>query len=175
MNNIKEITLATADDIDEIEVFYNEINDHLAATTNYTNWARGFYPARADAELGVAAKCLFILRIDGALAASVILNHEANTVYDAAPWGIQAQNHETIFVHTLTVHPNFHKQGLASKLLHFAQDHARELGVKTIRFDVATKNIPAIALYEKLGFQYVDTVDLLLPHWKWFRLYEMVM
>ena len=32
--------------------------------------------------------------------------------------------------------------------------------MKAVRLDVYEKNTPAVRLYEKLGFQYVDTVDL---------------
>ena len=32
--------------------------------------------------------------------------------------------------------------------------------MKAIRLDVYEKNIPAIRLYERTGFEYIDTVDL---------------
>jgi len=48
--------------------------------------------------------------------------------------------------------------------------------MKSIRLDVYEKNIPAILLYEKCGFEYIDTVDLELGNYglDWFKLYEKV-
>jgi ribosomal protein S18 acetylase RimI-like enzyme len=42
----------------------------------------------------------------------------------------------------------------------FAIQFSKDNNIKSIRLDVNEKNIPAIKLYEKSGFQYVDTVDL---------------
>lgn len=43
--------------------------------------------------------------------------------------------------------------------------------------DVYEGNIPAINLYEKCGFKYIDTVDLGLGNYglNWFRLYEKLL
>jgi len=43
--------------------------------------------------------------------------------------------------------------------------------------DVYEGNIPAIKLYEKCGFKYMDTVDLGLGRYglNWFRLYERML
>jgi RimJ/RimL family protein N-acetyltransferase len=43
--------------------------------------------------------------------------------------------------------------------------------------DVYEGNIPAISLYEKYGFKYIDTVDLGLGNYglDWFRLYEKLL
>ncbi len=48
---------------------------------------------------------------------------------------------------------------------------------KSIRLDVYEGNIPAIRLYEKCGFEYVNTVDLGLGNYglKWFKLYEKLL
>ena len=34
----------TSADIDELEKLYNELNDYLAATINYSGWIKGIYP-----------------------------------------------------------------------------------------------------------------------------------
>lgn len=40
-------------DIDELEKLYDELNDHLSATTNYPGWIKGIYPVRENAVAGV--------------------------------------------------------------------------------------------------------------------------
>ena len=59
----------------------------------------------------------------------------------------------------------------------YEEKFEREKGIKSIRLDVAIQNIPAISLYEKLGYKYIDIVDLGLniPWLKWFKLYELVL
>ena len=48
--------------------------------------------------------------------------------------------------------------------------------MKTVRLVVRDENLPAVRLYEKLGFVYIDTVDLGFGDYglPWFRLYEKV-
>lgn len=60
--------------------------------------------------------------------------------------------------------------------MEFSLDLARSTDMKSIRLDVYEKNLPAISLYEKCGFDYIDTVDLGLGHYglNWFKLYEKI-
>ena len=46
-------------DIDELEKLYDELNDHLSATTNYPGWIKGIYPVRENAVAGVNNQSLF--------------------------------------------------------------------------------------------------------------------
>lgn len=56
----------------------------------------------------------------------------------------------------------------------FSVECAIKSNVRSIRLDVSEGNIPAIKLYEKCGFKYIDTVDLGLGNYglDWFKLYE---
>jgi RimJ/RimL family protein N-acetyltransferase len=58
----------------------------------------------------------------------------------------------------------------------YAKRFGRENNMKSIRLDVSIHNIPAIKLYEKCGYQFIDTVDLGLniPNLIWFRLFEII-
>lgn len=71
--------------------------------------------------------------------------------------------------------------GIDEKCLFVATEHeeiaaqyGKERGIKALRLDVYENNIPAIRLYEKCGYQYIDTVSLGLEDCglDWFRLYE---
>ena len=63
------------------------------------------------------------------------------------------------------------------KLISFACELGKELHMKAIRLDVYENNIPAIKLYEKFGFNYIDTIDLGLGDYGLhrFRLYEKIL
>ena len=87
-------------------------------------------------------------------------------------------NYEIIIViRTFAVHPKFMKNNAGFSLMKFAEKFGKENGMKSIRLDVAIQNTPAISLYEKLGYEYIDTVDLDLNiSWlKWFKLYELLL
>lgn len=171
------IAKATMNDIGEVEKLYEALHDHLETHTNYPGWIRGIYPTRENAIMGFAQQTLFVLRKDGEIAGTVILNHIPENAYQNAKWQTNVCDCEVLVIHTLAVHPKFYHQGVAFQLLQFAKKYAIENQMKCIRLDVSVNNKPAIALYEKFGFQYIDTVDLGLniPNLIWFRLYEMVL
>lgn len=59
----------------------------------------------------------------------------------------------------------------------FCIEHSIKAQVKSIRLDVYEDNMPAIKLYEKCGFKYIDTVDLGLGEYglHWFKLFEKLL
>ncbi|MDK2957037.1 MAG: [ribosomal protein S18]-alanine N-acetyltransferase [Desulfovibrionales bacterium] len=52
----------------------------------------------------------------------------------------------------LGAHPDYRRQGLATNLLCAVLHICRKMGIETGYLDVKPSNLPAIALYEKLGF-----------------------
>jgi GNAT superfamily N-acetyltransferase len=163
-------------DIDELERLYDELNDHLSATINYPGWIKGIYPVRENAAAGVDDNSLFVARCDGRIAGSVILDHQPEKAYENIVWKIDADYSYIFVVRTFVVHPSFLQMGVGHALMDFSLELALKSEMKSIRLDVYEKNLPAISLYEKCGFEYIDTVDLGLGHYglDWFKLYEKV-
>ena len=56
------------------------------------------------------------------------------------------------WLHLLAVHPAFRGQNLGGELLTRMADLARARGGTTLLLDVVEGNLPAIRLYERLGF-----------------------
>ena len=69
------IEKGTTEDVDELENLYDALNDHLSRAVNYPGWIKGIYPVRETAEDAIKEGSLFVLRIDGLIAGSIILNH----------------------------------------------------------------------------------------------------
>ena len=177
INKIKgNIELGTMADVDELEKLYDDVNDYFQTGFNYPGWLKGIYPVRETAIAGIADGNLFTLKIGNRIAGSVILNHKPEEAYNQVTWGIEAQYNEIMVIHTLVVHPDFMKQGVAQRLVDFAKDYAVQQHAKAIRLDVSVHNAPAISLYEKSGYRHVGTVDLGLgyEHLIWFKLYELI-
>ena len=168
------IESGTTADIDELEKLYDDLNDYLSATTNYPGWIKGIYPIREDAVAGIENNTLFVVRHDGKIAGSIILDHHPDEAYNNVRWKIEAEYSRIFVIRTFVVHPSFLKMGIGRALMDYSFELAQQSGIKSIRLDVYENNLPAISLYEKCGFEYIDTVDLGFGNYglDWFKLYE---
>lgn len=164
-------------DIDELEQLYNDLNDHLAKGVNYPGWLKDVYPIRQNAIDGIADSNLYVARHNEKIVGSIILNHEPESAYYNSKWAFESDYLDIFVIHTFVVHPDFLKCGVGKTLIDFSVEHSVKSQVKSIRLDVYEKNTPAIKLYEKCGFKYVDTVDLELGKYglDWFKLYERLL
>jgi len=53
---------------------------------------------------------------------------------------------------TLAVRPRYRRRGLGKVLVSRASEHAYRLGARHLFLEVALSNVPALKLYERLGF-----------------------
>ncbi|WP_194190669.1 GNAT family N-acetyltransferase [Clostridium chrysemydis] len=171
-----DIVIVSEGDIDEVELLYNDLNDAWGKRINYPGWKKGIYPIRSIAEKGVSEGNLYIAKYKGKIVGSIILNHEPESAYKGVKWKITDNYSEILVIHTLVVNPNYFRLKIGEKLMDFAYELAENLNMKSIRLDVYENNKPAIKLYEKCGYVYIDTVDLGLREYglDWFKLYEKV-
>lgn len=176
MKKVK-MRLGEEKDIDRLAQLYDNLNDHLAVTTNYPGWKKGIYPIRDNAMIGVKDRCLYVAICDGEIVGSLILRHEPEDAYLTAPWQEELDYASVLVIYTIVVDPRHSGQGIGQEMLRFATEFGRDTGIKALRLDVYEKNTPAIRLYEKCGFQYIDTVSLGLEHYglDWFKLYEKLL
>lgn len=169
----------TEQDVAELELLYNTLNDHLAATTNYPGWKKGIYPTRETAETGIMEGCLYVAVADAGnkIVGSMILRHEPEPAYLPIKWQRELDYSEVFVIYTFVVHPDHSGEGIGQALLAFASSLGCQTNMKSLRLDVNTNNLPAIRLYEKCGFQYIATVDLGLSEYNlpWFKLYEKLL
>lgn len=168
------IRLGTKDDIDSLEHLYDNLNDYLESTTNYPGWKKGIYPVRQNAVDGINEGCLFVVTENDKIIGSMILRHKPEPNYLTVPWQIKLDYKNVLVIYTFVVNPQNLQQGIGIKMLDFAEQYAIDSKVKALRLDVYEKNTPAIRLYEKKGYRYIDTVSLGLEEYglNWFKLYE---
>ncbi len=168
------IRKATDLDIDNMEKFYFEINDYLERTNNYPAWEKGVYPARGDAERSVKDNTLVIATIDDEIVASAIVNNKYTEQYNRVKWTGDFGDNEILIIHTFAVSSKYSKKGIGVELIKWIENYAKEIGVKSIRLDCYEGNPPALKLYERCGFTYLDTISIGLEAigLDWFKIYE---
>ena len=115
--------------------------------------------------------------MDGEIAGTFILRHQPEAGYALADWKNELSYSDIFVVYTLAVSPRFSCRGIGERLMEFILSYTAQQGIKAVRLDVYEKNTPAIRLYEKLGFGYVDTVDLGYEEYGLdrFRLYQYLL
>ena len=152
MNDIR-IRLATAADIAAVEAVYEHIHDSEEAGQNTIGWSRGVYPTRATAETALNAGDLFVLTVDGIVAAAARINREQVDVYADCPWSYAAEDDRVMVLHTLVVDPARGGLGLGKRFVAFYEDYAREHGCTVLRMDTNAKNLRARGMYAHLGYR----------------------
>lgn len=125
---------------------------------NKCGWGTGIYPTRAVALSAKQDSSLYVAVKGGKILGSITLNHNQALQYNEADWQIKTDN--PLVVHTLAVNPEFFRQGIAQRLLSFAEEIAEKEGSPSIRLDTSQINLPAISLYEKNGYINCGTIDL---------------
>lgn len=169
-----EIIKGTHQDLDEVTQLYEKINGHLNGRY-CRGWKTGVYPTREIAEEGLLTGGLYLVKKDGQIAGTMILNHHCAPGYHQVLWKSGASAQEAWVVHTFAVHPDFLRDGVGKTMLQFTVAEAKRRGLRAVRLDVSPDNLPAIRLYERLGFQKNAVLDLgyFLPEVYPFYLYEL--
>ncbi len=63
------------------------------------------------------------------------------------------------FISNLAVHPNHRGKGIARELISAGMELARQKAAQRISLEVRAQNVPALKLYQDLGFTQVDSVS----------------
>lgn len=114
------------------------------------------YPTRAVLEEDIARQSLFVM-VNGAIVGVMVLNDYQEPEYGAISWAYSGER--VLVVHRLCVHPDAQGQGVASRLMDFAEELGQADGYAAIRLDAFTKNRAAVSLYEKRGYRKAGIVQ----------------
>ncbi len=143
------IRIATEKDIDELEVLYDALNDHLAAGVNYPGWLKGIYPVRETAAQGIAEGCLYVAECDHRTIGSIIFAARHGTDLSKARWQLQLEGGSGAGGVHLCRTSRLAVKGNRPGALDFAVEYGLQTETKALRLDVYEHNLPAIHLYKK--------------------------
>jgi ribosomal-protein-alanine N-acetyltransferase len=64
---------------------------------------------------------------------------------------------DEVHIGTFAVHPDYRRQGIGAQLLNYALQNAVDEGATRAWLEVRRGNSPALELYQKMGFEWIDT------------------
>ena len=108
----------------------------------------------------ISKKELYIFKKQEIIIAGVVINHELSKEYGNINWIVEAESHETTSIHTFAINPNFRGIEIGKKIFNEIKENALKNNQKSIRLDVSDSNTGAQKVFEKLGFEYVDTIEI---------------
>jgi len=113
------------------------------------------YPSRAIPE-DLKEQCLYKLVDKGCILGILSLNEKQDKSYAQLSWQFKGS---ILVVHRLAVHPMAQRKGIASKLMNFAEDFARQNKYNAIRLDTYNQGFMQ-DFYKKLNYQVAGNVIL---------------
>ena len=146
------IVRATCENLPSIAAIYEAIHDMEARGDASIGWQRGIYPTAETARAAIDAGDMFVLKVDGGVAASARINRQQMPAYAEVHWRYPASDDQVMVLHTLTVDPAMQGRGLARQFLEFYESYAREGGCTALRIDTNAKNAAARAMYARHGY-----------------------
>ena len=107
----------------------------------------------------LAEGTLYVGEDDGFLWGVVNLNGIQLPEYDDIPWEIAAEREQVGVIHTMCIHPAASGRGRARRMVTFCEEESRRLGKTVIRLDTWEGNVPANAMYPKLGYTFAGATE----------------
>lgn len=150
---------ATTHDTDGIMEIYNAVLDLCEKGTYPTGWVKGIYPTQKTVSEALSSKTMFVCENDGKIVACAKIDNVQVDVYDKIDWVHKAPKEQVMVMHTLAVHPDFSGCGIAGKFCVFYEQYALCCNCHYLRIDTNQKNLPARALYKKLGYRESGIVE----------------
>ena len=140
--------------------FYDDVVLWLDRHVNYPKWVYRVYPSEDSVREQAAAGNQYLCLENGSIAAAFVLNDDPDGAYGKGHWKKTLPDGSCLILHALAVRPDLQGQGLASEIIRFCAEQAKERGYRALRLDIVPENLPAARLYEKNGFTPAGTVDL---------------
>lgn len=83
----------------------------------------------------------------------------ATALSDPLIWGLEEIT-PSLYLHRIATHPDFRGQGLAQQVVDWADGYCRKNSLRYVRLDTVGLNQGLIALYTKLGFEFLGAQEL---------------
>jgi GNAT superfamily N-acetyltransferase len=153
--------LATAADLKLMHEFLPEVIDAMQATGNY-QWS-DTYPTDVEFLNDIELKRLWVVAVrvesgqEEEVAGFVAITQDQSPEYVQCGWDITV---DAIVAHRLCSNPRYRGQGVAQMMYAQCEVVARERGIKCLRVDTCSENVPMNSVIKKCGYKYVGQCSL---------------
>ena len=157
------ITIIRKADINQFEdvmCFYYNLIDSMRNIEFKPLWEKDVYPTRQFIYNSIENKELFIVLNDNTIIGSMVINQNSASEYKNVNWKVSANNDEVIIIHALGVLLEYQGVGIGMQMVNYVINYCKEKNMKAIRLDVLTQNKPAHRLYTRMGFVFIDKIQL---------------
>lgn len=157
---------AVATDIERITELLNSAKRRMSAD-GLEQWAdEDGYPNREIVESDVSKGEMFVVELDGQIAAVCAINDD---FYDSYPEAVDETKSRAL--HRIAVNQNFLGQGIGKLIYKEAETKIKQMGYQTAIVDTYTQNIKMCSLIKAVGYEQVGEFQLFddLPNWVMFK------
>lgn len=150
------IRKANINDLDSIMGIIKSTVEEMKDYNN-TQWDEN-YPSDKDFVSDIEKQDLYVEEVDGKIAGFICINYDEPKEYIDLNW---SSNEKAMVVHRMAVNPHFRKMGIASKLVDFAEELAKENNVLYLKSDTYSINSKMNSLLIKCGFIKIGEMSFL--------------
>ncbi|MEG2420488.1 MAG: GNAT family N-acetyltransferase [Oscillospiraceae bacterium] len=157
------IRLARGEDLDAVWALVSRAMEDMHRRGN-PQWSDG-YPTREIFGDAIADGDLYLQTLaDGTILGCAVLNSIEEEEHQTVRWSVPGP---AMVLHKMAFDPAYQHQGGGSAFFAYAEELARQRGLKSLRMNTFSKNDRMQALVSKLGFSHVGDVHfgrLSLPY-----------
>lgn len=113
------------------------------------------YPSKEMFISDINSNELYVYEIDDVIAGVICITTKEDEEYKAVNWSVAGNQ---FIVHRLAISDKFRKNGIAMKLLNFAEDLGRKNNISIVKLDTFSKNKRAQNLFTKMGYKYISDI-----------------
>lgn len=165
------IRKANTTDIESILLVTQACARHMISQGIY-QWNE-HYPNAAAFEKDIERGDLYVLILDQTIVGTIVISYVMDEVYQPVKW--LTSNDKNLYIHRLAVHPDHQGQGLAQKLMDFAENYGRINGYSSIRLDTFSQNKRNQDFYERRGYTPLSSIYFPVKSEHPFYCYERVL
>jgi ribosomal protein S18 acetylase RimI-like enzyme len=149
------IRIARLEDMDKILLIVKETIEDLQIEGNY-QWDET-YPTNLDFESDIKQASLYIYELEGDVAGFICINRNESEAYQGLPWRSKG---DAVVIHRFAVKRPYQRQQIGTKLVEYAERFTKNKGINYLKVDTNSKNTRMNALFKKLDYQYIGTIQL---------------